>query len=1076
MKKTIYFLILIVAGQCVYAQETVRQKIDLNGNWKFRSKIMTDTPAAADYDDTSWTTVNIPHTWNATDAQDGGNNYLRTVGWYRKNVPWNTAFQNKKLFIELLAASLQSECFINGESVGFHKGGYTAFRFDITSKMKPGNNIIAIKVDNRFSTEIMPLGGDFSMLGGIYRNISLIVADQVHVDLADNASSGLYLTTTDVSEAKADLEIKANIVNESSSSKTVTIEGVIKNPDSFEAVSSVPSPVFDVQTMYPGGSAVRSVSKTVTIPSGGSYRLKEKVTIDNPRLWNGKKDPYRYVVDLKVKDGEKVLDVVSEHVGFRYFSVTKDGFFLNGNLYPLRGVCKHQDRYNKGYAVSRADQDEDFGMMYDIGANAVRFAHYPHDPYAYDLCDRYGLVVWAEIPLVDTPGSAATFNEVTKTQLTELIRQQYNRPSIFFWGLQNEIRTQYDTQMKVLMKELNDLAHAEDPGRPTVQASNHTTARNWDSDLFAWNYYPGWYVENPRFSGKLDDFKISETRPTALSEYGAGGCIDHHEINPNKPVTNGGKFHPEEYQNKVHETAISDFVGRDFVWGTFLWNMFDFASDGRNEGNQPGMNDKGLVTYDRKIKKDAYFAYKANWSDDPMVYISSRRYTERREKITPVTIYSNCESVELFVNDISKGIKRNDDVQCGFFKWDNVELSSGENRVKAVAVNDSKTYSDEITWTKVSGTTTDLYSDELVIDISKKSIVLKNDIPAQNINNYLKGLDGATFVLVEADGQTPVVQGNIKIGMKVIVTSEDDRNKAVYEFISGHIALTKNTVSDSEETGNSARNATDGDFTTRWAAADRNAHWVEVDLGNEYVLNQITIQWYNPNGTRTYQYNVKTAGEDRKYETEIDRSANTQSDGVTDKLTRKSRYVKVEVTGANATTAYASLYEIEVYGWRLESEEYKIDHADQTISIPGTEENKTNLVTEKFLENITFEGNLSYSLNSMSYFIQENDELTITDFSGNKTTFKLVFSDVSSVPRVKDLSDFFRITGLDNRLSIELKNTMISADLEIFDLPGRMIASERIAGTYNKQLEKGIYLIKMHAVEFGDQLVKCVIK
>jgi hypothetical protein len=622
------------------------------------------------------------------------------------------------------------------------------------------------------------------------------------------------------------------------------------------------------------------------------------------------------------------------------------------------------------------------------------------------------LVVWSEIPLVDSPGSAGTFNEVTKAQLTELIRQQYNRPSIFFWGLQNEIRTQYDSQMKVLMKELNELAHVEDPGRPTVQASNHTTARNWDSDLFAWNYYPGWYVENPRFGGKLDDFRVSEARPTALSEYGAGGSIYHHEINPSKPVTNGGKFHPEEYQNKVHETAISDFVGRDFVWGTFLWNMFDFASDGRNEGNQPGINDKGLVTYDRKVKKDSYFAYKANWSDDPVVYISSRRYTERKEKMTPVTIYSNCESVELFVNDVSKGIKLKGDVQCGFFKWENVELSSGENKVKAVAVKDSKTYTDNITWTKVSGTATDLYSDELVIDISKKSIILKGDIPVQNINNYLKGFDGATFVLVEADGQTPVTQGNVKIGMKVIVTSEDGKNKAVYEFISGHIALNKNTTSDSEETGNPARNATDGDVATRWAAADRNAHWIEVDLGKEYVLNQITIQWYNPNGTRTYQYDVKTAGEDKNYVTEVNRSANTQSNGVTD----------------------------------------------------------------KFLENVSFEGNLSYSLNSMSYFIQENDELVITDFSGNKTTFKLVFSDVSSVSRVKDIAELFRITGSDNEINIEPKSSIISADLEISDLLGRMIASERIVGTYNKQLRKGIYLIKMHTLEFGNQIVKYIIK
>ncbi|MDR1119679.1 MAG: glycoside hydrolase family 2 protein, partial [Dysgonamonadaceae bacterium] len=666
--------------------------------WKFRNQLLTDAPAAIEYNDGDWTTVNIPHTWNSADAQDGGGDYLRTVGWYRKTFAWNNEWQDKKLYLELLGACLQAECFVNGESVGVHKGGYTAFRFDITPQLTNGNNVIAIKVDNRLSEEIAPLSGDFSFMGGIYRNIFLIVAEQEHIDLLDNGSSGLYLSPSQVSETAADLEIKATIVNRSSLPKTLTIEGALRNPDRFEAIAALPNPVFSENTMYSDGETLRSVSRTVIIQPDDSYRFTETLHVANPRLWNGKADPYRYRVDLKVRENGKVRDSISEYVGFRYFSVTKDGFFLNGNRYPLRGVNRHQDRYNKGTALTRNEHDEDFGMIYDMGANAIRLAHYPHDPYFYDLCDRYGLVVWTELPLVDRPGTAATFDEVTKQQLRELIRQQYNRPSIFFWGLQNEVKAQYDARMLVLMPELNRLAHAEDAARLTVQATNHTTARGWDSDLFAWNYYPGWYADSTSFRSKLTSFKNDEIRPTAISEYGAGGSIFHHETNPAKPVTNRGAFHPEEYQAKVHEQALADFSTCDFVWGAFLWNMFDFASDSRSEGDRAGINDKGIVTYDRQVKKDSYFAYKANWSNSPVLYIASRRFTERTEPVTPVVVYSNCDSVELFVNTVSKGIKRFAEVQSGCFRWNDIELAEGKNQIRVVAMKNQTEYSDEIVW------------------------------------------------------------------------------------------------------------------------------------------------------------------------------------------------------------------------------------------------------------------------------------------------------------------------------------------------------------------------------------------
>lgn len=1078
MRKLILVLGIILSCQFAFGNEIGRQKININASWKFQSKILSNNPAFVDFDDKSWSIVNIPHTWNNTDAQDGGNNYLRTVGWYRKSLPWNDSYNGKKLYIEFLGACLQAECFVNGKSAGIHKGGYTAFRFDITSLMKPGENIIAVKVDNRHSEEIMPLGGDFSVLGGIYRNVSLIVVDPVHVDLMDNGSSGLYLTPVNVSESSADLEIKALIFNHSSEPKTVIINGKLRNPDSFESIADVPKPTFDVTAMCPGGKVIKTLNELVTIEPGKSYRFEKKITIERPHLWNGKKDPYRYLVDLEIEENGNVIDMVSEYVGFRYYSVTKEGFFLNGKLYPLRGVGKHQDRYNMGYAVTDKEQNEDFGMIYDMGANAIRLAHYPHDPYIYDLCDRYGLAVWTEIPLVDRPGTAESFNEVTKDQLRELIRQHYNCPSVFFWGLQNEIREQHDTHMRALMKELNELAHAEDPSRLTVQATNHHTAKNWDSDVFAWNYYPGWYVQNPLFSGKLDSFKDSESRPTALSEYGAGGSIYHHEINPAKPVTNGGDFHPEEYQNKVHEQAIIDISTRDFVWGTFLWNIFDFASDARKEGDQHGVNDKGLITYDRKVKKDSYYAYKANWSNEPFVYITSRRYANRNEEVTPISIYSNCESVELFVNGESKGKIVSKDVRCGFFKWDDIILlANTENKIKVVGTQEQKEYTDEVVWTKIAGTTTTLQSDKLVVNNDNKRIIFKENIPVEQIYSYLQALDGATFIVVEADGKTPVTKGMVSLGMKIVVTSEDTQNKATYEFIAGHIALKKNITTDSEQTNedNLACYAVDGDYNTRWASKDKNPHWLEIDLGKEYVLNKITIHWFNPNGSRTYQYHIKTAGNEKEFEIEVDRSGNTQPNAVSDNLQNKSRFVRVEVLGGNASTAYPSLYEIEVLGWTIESEEYDIDFENRKIKILNTKENVQNLTTEKFLSNISFEGNLSYVLNSMSYFIQENDELVITDYSGNKMKFKCVFT--NNLTSVKNTDrKTFQITSQNNTLTVRLTDFIEPVTLEIRDLLGHTIVTEEISNSYTCRLDNGFYLVSLSNPQLRSETVKCLIK
>ncbi|MDR0370898.1 MAG: glycoside hydrolase family 2 protein [Prevotellaceae bacterium] len=673
MKKNLATILLVLClSIAAFARE--RTKINLNGNWLFQIA------------DDDRQTVNLPHTWNALDGQDG-NDYLRAVGVYRKTLAWDDRFEGKRIYIEFLGANMQATCLVNGKSAGTHKGGYTAFRFDITDLLQRGDNTVEVQVDNRYSEEIAPLSADFTFFGGLYRAVHLIVVDPVHVDLLDSGANGLYLTTTDVSEKSAGLEIRATIVNTSDRPATVGLQAVVSSPTAFDAVRSTGQPVFGAADVTSGGKPIATLTEKVTIPANSAYTFKKQTTVDSPRLWNGKADPYRYRVDFTVSDNGMTLDEISDHVGFRYFSVTKDGgFFLNGTSYPLRGVNRHQDRKDRGNALTEKEQNEDFALIYEMGANAVRLAHYPHDPYFYDLCDRYGLVVWAEIPFVNNVGKAATFADVTKQQLSELIRQQYNRPSIVFWGLENEVAEKYDSVARPLIAALNELAHKEDPTRLTTQAINHDTGEGWASDLIARNHYPGWYSDNTMWQS-LPRFNTVD-RPLGISEYGAGGSINHHETTPKRPKHNG-EWHPEEYQSFVHEQDLIAISQSPYLWGTFLWNMFDFAADNRHEGDRAGMNDKGLVTYDRKVKKDSYFLYKANWNVEPVVYIAGRRHTERKEATTSVTVYSNCDRVELFINGVSQGTIGRQDVLCGIFRWESVALNPGENSISAKGRNAS---------------------------------------------------------------------------------------------------------------------------------------------------------------------------------------------------------------------------------------------------------------------------------------------------------------------------------------------------------------------------------------------------
>ena len=935
---------VIVAAEGEYLSG--RQTYNINSDWKFRKGTVSGAQAV-DFDDSRWEDVTLPHTWNALDGQDGGNNYYRGESWYRKVLPWDASYTGRRVVIEFLGIGSQAELYVNGVSVGTHKGAFTAFRFDITDALIPGqDNVLAVKASNANVPEIAPVSigpwYDFTLFGGIYRDVSLLVTDPIHADTLDYGSSGLKLTTSNVSKTSADLNIASTIVNDSAEDKEVTVRAVLKDPDSFQEVPGI-EPLFDVETMY-GGDFRMEVEQTVTIPAGSSVVFSKDLTVENPRLWNGMQDPYRYQVNLTVTDGDQTLDTVTQYVGFRYFQVDYDqGFFLNGAAYPLRGVSRHQDREDMGTALTQQEHNEDFALIYEMGANAVRLAHYPQAPYFYELCDKYGIVVWAEIPFVNNIGGSGTYEnpdanrqaffDVTRQQLIELIRQQYNRPSICFWGLQNEVLA-YDECMPQFIAELNDLAHQEDPtGRLTTQATDKANAAAWETDLLAWNTYPGWYFGTKDDLGSDMDAKhAADSRPIAISEYGAGANVQQHVDVATDADKSIGAFQPEEYQSLAHEAFIQQINERPYLWATFVWNMFDFSSDWRSEASMTGINTKGLVSRDRTVKKDAFYLYKANWSVSPVAYITSRRNDVRANALNQIKVYSNCDSVELQVNGMVIGTLTQDQLQQDtVFIWDDVKLSLDENIVEIRAFRDGEVYTDSVVWEKIPGTSTDIQSDVLNIDNDRKIIALQESCLAENVATVITSAANASIQVVRADGETPVTSGQILPGMQLFVTSEDGQNTCLYTFLPPEIAagkpVTASSYQDKEDGTYPAALANDGNTSTRWAAGFVGSvtsypQWICIDLGTTCTLSRVDVSWFTGSSKkRVYYYTVSVSDTpDGPFTQVIDHTENDQSGQVCDTLSEEvsGRYVRIDVTGnsdypSNQTTA-ASIYEVYVYG------------------------------------------------------------------------------------------------------------------------------------------------------------------
>ncbi len=566
------------------------------------------------YHDNTRTVLDLPHTWNAVDGQDGGNDYWRGTCCYEKKFKKPEFDAEKELvYLQFHGVNASARVILNGKEVCTHDGGYSTFRGDVTGLLEAENEML-VYVDNSVNTKVYPQKADFTFYGGIYRDVELLTVSKAHFDLDYFGGTGMKVTPeVEGKDAKILVETWNNTEN-----------------------GEVKVTLFDAE-------------RNIVAEGNGE---KTTLHVTDVHLWNGVNDPYLYSVHAQLWVDGELADEIETSCGVRYFHFDPDrGFFLNGKPYNLHGVSRHQDFKGIGNAITKEHHDRDMELIREVGANTIRLAHYQHDQYFYDLCDRYGMIVWAEIPYISE--HLADGNENTISQMKELIVQNYNHPCIVTWGLSNEITISGRRYKKQMLKNhhvLQKMVKEMDLTRVTTLAC-YAVCPHWHpvahiSDIVGWNLYLGWYV--PGFF--LNDLWIGlwrllyPKRCLGFSEYGAEGMPNLHSAKPRRGDNT------EEYQNKYHEYMLECFKRHPYMWGNYVWNMFDFAADARNQGGDPGMNHKGLVTFNRKLKKDCFYLYKAYWTEDPFVYLAGRRYEYRTEAVTEITVYSTCGEVSLYNN------------------------------------------------------------------------------------------------------------------------------------------------------------------------------------------------------------------------------------------------------------------------------------------------------------------------------------------------------------------------------------------------------------------------------------------
>jgi beta-galactosidase len=699
------------------AAQDARITTSLDTGWRFQQASGLSGVEAPAFDDTRWTSVDIPHTWNRL-GNDGIersplSNDVQGVGWYRLHFEAPPAAAGSRYFLQFDAVSAIADVWLNGEYLGKHQGAFSRFRFDASSVInRSGDNLLVVKADNSrpqlgaSTQDVIPLSGDFFVFGGIYRSVALIVTQPVHADLMDFGGPGLYARILAIDATSATVQVSGRLVNDAGKQRQVMVELAIEDA---------------------GGSLIASKSLQSSA-SARAIAIHARLRVAHPRLWQGTKDPYLYRTVMTIRSENGVVqDRVTQPLGLRTMKFDPDqGFLLNGEHLRLNGASMHQDRPIKGWAISRADQEEDFDLLADLGANAVRLAHYQHDQYSYELADTRGIVAWAEIPLVNkvsfdgSPANAAlTAN--AQQQLIELVRQNFNHPSIAVWSLGNEIdltaaQTRGPSRPAALLTFLNELAKREDPSRATTFADccevgiapqrgsvlSGAAPREpivGMADTVGYNRYFGWYVgQIADFGSMLDEAHSHHPHlPVSVSEYGAGAALTQHSDDAEGgPINPHGRPHPEEYQNWYHEKSLAMLAPREYLWGTFIWNLFDFSSGSRREGDLTDINEKGLVSYDRQTRKDAFYFYRANWSSEPTLHLVGRRYVDRAYAVYDVKAYSNAAEARLSLNGDGLGV-----VPCrnGICLWRQVHLRLGSNELTATAQIAGHAVSDSLRWT-----------------------------------------------------------------------------------------------------------------------------------------------------------------------------------------------------------------------------------------------------------------------------------------------------------------------------------------------------------------------------------------
>lgn len=683
MNKRVLSLTLLFACLSLVTMRAEGRSVEsFNSGWSFKkAPAEKELAVNARKWDSGWSEVEIPHTWNAKDMQVQADNFYEGAAYYKKQYFFPIELKGKRVFLRFEGVGSCAEVFVNGMLATSHKGGYSAFACEISPLLKAGEeNEIIVKADNKSRPDVIPINHNlFGVYGGIYRPVWLIVTEPYNISVTDCASPGVYVTQKNVSKKQADVNVKVKLDNGTLQPASVTLQNTIYNQE---------------------GKQIATQSRSFELSAQGEQAYESSFTIKNPTLWQGRENPYLYkVVSRLIKDG-KVIDEMVQPLGLRkYEIVAGKGFYLNGEKYPMYGVTRHQDWWGLGSALKNENHDFDLATIMDVGATTVRFAHYQQSDYLYSRCDSLGLIIWAEIPFVNRVSGEEAEN--CRNQLREMIRQSFNHPSIYVWGLHNEVYQPHQ-YTRELTQSLHDLAKTEDPDRYTVSVNGYGHMEhpvNLVADIQGMNRYFGWYEK------KIQDIKpwvenLEKEYPhqkLMLTEYGADANLNHQTEYLGEALNWTKEFYPEAFQTKTHEYQWSVIAAHPYIIASYLWNTFDFCAPLWVRGGVPARNMKGLVTFDRKVKKDSYFWYKANWSKDPVLFLTQRRNWDREKKETSVTVYSNIGTPKVYLNG-----KELSGIREGYtpvhYIIDHVTLENGKNIVKTVVVKDGKTYEDEIEW------------------------------------------------------------------------------------------------------------------------------------------------------------------------------------------------------------------------------------------------------------------------------------------------------------------------------------------------------------------------------------------